>query len=77
MTNDGEPERASAEAHMEFLSLDPGAEPQRTAPTLLSFLNSSSGHTVPLSLEPRKALTHQLLCTDDKENPSIGNNFHT
>lgn len=35
MTNDGEPERASAEAHMEFLSLDPGAELQRTAPTLL------------------------------------------
>lgn len=58
MTSDGEPERASAEAHMEFLSLYPGAELERTTPTLLSFLNLlSSGHTVLLSFEPRKELT--------------------
>lgn len=33
MTNDSEVEKASAEAHMEFLSLDPGAELQRATPT--------------------------------------------
>lgn len=63
---------------MEFLCVDSDAELQRATPTLLSFLHLlSSAHTLLLSLDPRKEMTHYLLCTDDVENPSIGNDFHT